>query len=801
MKFGVKPLPLAAAALVVAAILVITGFFTIQLRHFSLDATTDSLVLQSDPDLAYYRATRETFGSDEYVIVAFGSVDVLSPQNVELVEAITAQLAALPGIGSVTSLTTAPLFRSPLSPNLLAIAETLKNPVTLAASQCDRELARKELCSHSVFSRNIISPDCRTTALLAYFRVDPELTAVEKKLEEALEEGAPTDLLKREVRNASLSWKKRRRETVGAVRNILRQHETPDRRFYLSGVPVVVHDMVGYIKGDMRLFGIGVTAFLMIGLLVAFRRLRWMLLPVATCLVVVIWVVGMMAFAQKPTTVVTSNLSSLLFIVAMAHSIHLIVGYQEATEVPGHSGRIAAAMRRLITPCFYTAATTAVGFASLVICDIQPVKDFGIYMSIGVALALVISFTFFPAVLLLSGGRGLQEPRLRVTPRFLRQLASFALNRRLLLAVLAILLVVVSVFGIMRISTETRFIDYFREDSEIYTGLEFIDNNMGGTTSLEVILSAPEPGYFRDAGGISRIRPLQEFLEKRPEIGKVISLVNFKDEFGKLIEAGIKKLGPLGTMVDQNTLLPVILEQVPRDVVKSYVNEDFSQARIFIRVRETAPGLVRNSLISDIRAFIDSSEELRDLSPRLSGIFLLYSNMLDSLTTSQLWAFWVVFAAIFVMFLALFRSPQLAAYAMIPNVLPVLTVLGIMGFTGVHLDMMTIMIASVSLGIGADGAIHYIFRYKKEFAACADPVEAMHRSHASIGRAILLTSLTVVAGFWILVFSNFAPTVYFGLFTGLSMLAALAGSLVLLPLCLVTFKPIRPPTRQDAPSR
>ncbi len=792
MKSRRKLLTIAGALLIVAAVAGASVFFALQLERFSLDATTDSLVLQSDPDLEFYNASRKVFGTDEYVIVAFSAGDVLSPDNVKLVDTLSREFRDLAGVSSVFGLATAPLLRSPVSASL-----SLENPITLTSPECDSQLARQELRGHSVYSRNIISDDGRTTAMLVYFADDPHLSALEKKLSAARQAGTPPAALEAQVWDASLDWKKRRRDTVMQIRQILKEHATPQRKFYLSGVPVVVNDMVVFIKDDLRFFGFGVSAFLFLGLFVMFRRLRWVLLPMITCLIVVVWITAMMALAQKPTTVVTANLSSLLFIIAMAHSIHLIVGYQETGEAAGHSGRTMLAMRKLITPCVYTAATTAVGFASLLICDIQPVKDFGIYMSIGVGLALLVSFTFFPAALLLLGGRGLGRIKQHAAPRFLGFLATLAVRRRLPVALLAIGLVVASVFGIASLSTETRFIDYFRRDSAIYTGLDFIDNNMGGTTSLEIILSAPEPGYFKSQQAIPKLRGVQEEVEKRSEIGKVISLANFADEFDKLVDdivkTTLKNYGPMAAgMIDRDKLREFALEKAPRSFLKPYVSEDFSQARIFIRVRETAPGLVRNELIADIRALMNSRPELGELNPRLSGIFLLYSNMLNSLISSQVWSFWVVFAAIYIMFLALFRSFQVAAYAMIPNVLPVLLVLGVMGFTGVHLDMMTIMIASVSLGIGADGAIHYIFRYKKELQACgADPVEALHRSHASIGRAILFTSLTVVIGFWILVFSNFTPTIYFGLFTGLTMLASLAGSLVLLPLCLVTFKPFR----------
>ncbi len=781
-----------AALLVLAAVVAGTMLFARHLENFSLDATTDSLVLQSDPDLEFYNSTRRIFGSDEYIIVAFNADNVLSPENVKFTGLLSTEMKNLDGVERVVSLTNAPLFRSPLNPNLMKLTESLKNPMTLTSPGCDLELAAEELRGHSIFGRNIISDDAKTTAMLVYFAGDPELDALDDEIAAAEKKGAVPQPLRQKHDKVYRAWKKQRRDTVGDIRTVLAKHTTTHRRFYASGVPIIVNDMVTYIRGDLWFFGTGAAVFLFAGLFVMFRRLRWVILPMATCLIVVIWIIGMMASAGKPTTVVTSNLSSLLFIVAMAHSIHLIIGYQEAGAVPSHGGRVFAAMRRLITPCFYTAATTAVGFASLIICDIQPVKDFGIYMSIGVGLALLVSFTFFPALLLLLGGRGLEETKHHLAPGVLGRLAGLAVRRRLPVAVLTVALVIVSIFGIVRISTETRFIDYFRKDSDIYTGLEFIDNNMGGTTSLEIILRADKAGHFKDPKAIAKLKPIHEFLNKQSETGKVISLVNFGEELDKVLAAAKEKLGPLGAMLRADKVVPAILQNLPPDLLRSYVSEDFATARIFIRVRESTPKLFRNKLIKDIRAFLMSRDELKEYSPRLSGIFLLYTNMLNSLVTSQVSAFWVVFAAIYVMFLVLFRSPQVAAYAMIPNVLPVMTVLGIMGFTGVHLDMMTIMIASVSLGIGADGAIHYIFRYRKELEACGDIVEAVHRSHASIGRAILFTSIVVVVGFWFLVFSNFTPTVYFGLFTGLTMLAALASSLILLPLCLVTFKPLKP---------
>ena len=771
--------------------IILTVVFSLFLKQFSLDATTDSLVLQKDPDLEYYNSTRDIFGSDEYVIVAFQADDIFSKDNIEFIDLLSKEIQTLQGIEKVVSITTVPLFRSPVDANPLTFINSLKNPTTILSPRCDHDKAKIELLEHEVFKRNIISEDGKTTAMLVFFKKSAELTTLEENLNSAEPGSTIAKELEDELWHAGRLWKKERRARVDSIKTILARHENPQRIFFLSGVPLVVHDMVQFIETDLWWFGTAAIMFISILLYLVFRRLHFAFLPILTCAIVVIWTIAIISIAGNALTVVSSNLAPLLFAIAMAHSIHLLTGYLESSSSYNHSGRIISSLRTLFIPCLYTAITTAVGFASLVICDIQPVKDFGLYMSMGVGFALLISFTFFPAALLLLGKNDIQQTNRVKDSKFLGFLARLTVKHRKSIIAAAIIVTLISIYGIRLVNTETRFIDYFRNGTDVYKGLEFIDKKMGGTTSLEIILKSDKPGYFKKAEAITKLHDIQKSLQKYPEIGKTISLADFNNEFGKYVDRLSDELGPLGSMFDPGSFSTMIIENAPQNMLKPYVDEKFQQARIFIRIRETSPDLNRNNLIRRIKSDIDANNQISELSPRLSGIFILYANMLNSLVHSQIWSFWVVFAAIFVVFLLLFRSFQLAIFAMLPNMIPVAMVLGIMGFSGIHLDMVTIMIASVSLGIGADGAIHYIFRFKKEYALCNSHLKALYRSHNTIGRAIFYTSSTVIAGFWILSFSNFTPTAYFGILTGLSMLAVLAASLVLLPLCLIIFKPLK----------
>jgi predicted RND superfamily exporter protein len=588
---------------------------------------------------------------------------------------------------------------------------------------------------------------------------------------------------------------------------------------HLGGVPMIVSDSIDFIRHDLLVFGIAVFVFLVLILSVAFRKPRWVVLPLVTCFATCTIMLGVLGFMGWPVTVVSSNFVPLMLILCLALTLHVIVRYRELhAERPDNDQLtlVRATVRGIVVPCLYTALTTMVAFGSLIVSNIEPVIDFGWMMVMGVAIAFILSFTLFPAALvMLEPG----EPRSRydltatITAFFARLITRHSKATMLGFGVLA----VICVSGVLRLSVENRFIDYYRENTEIYQGMELIDRELGGTTPLEIIIDAPvadtvedesrledhledeyedefsdyygddsEAGitatsYWVNSFRMPDVRSIHDFLDGLTETGKVLSVAT--------AAAVLEQLDP--EIMQDNWGLSIVYRKMPSDIrdflFSPYLSEDGQQLRFSIRVFESDPTLRRADLIDQIQRYLVDEKGLSEDQVHVSGMLVLYNNMLQSLFRSQILTLGAVFLAIALTFLVLFRSIRVAVIAIVPNVLAAGIVLGVMGWSGIALDIMTITIAAITIGIGVDDTIHYVHRFETEFRVDRDYWAAIKRSHATIGRAMYYTSVTIMLGFSILALSRFVPTIYFGLLTGLAMLIALLANLALLPVLIATF--------------
>ncbi len=485
-------------------------------------------------------------------------------------------------------------------------------------------------------------------------------------------------------------------------------------------------------------------------------------------------------------------------------------------------------------PCLYTVLTTIVAFMSLVVSNIRPVIDFGWMMTMGISLALVVAFVVIPAGMMLFG-KGKADTANDNSAAITSMFARFTERHGSFVLFMATAMTALSIYGISRLEVENRFIDYFRSDTEIYQGMEIIDTALGGTTPMDIILQAPtyaalevgssetpeevygedeyaEDGYSEDeygedeygeasltdeppepaltdtywfsSAGLEDLSKLHTFLEAQPEVGKVSSLVQIYDVASDL--SG-HKLNDFEIAFMRQSLSPDIYKQM----VAPFLIEGRDEARIQLRAMETA-GLRRADLLAKINDYAVNDVGIAQEDIRFTGLLVLYNNMLQSLYRSQVLTLGAVFVGIMAMFLILFRSLKIAMIAIVPNFLAAGIVMGGMGIFGIPLDMMTITIAAITVGIGVDHAIHYITRFTTEFKVDTDYIASMHRAHASIGQALFFTAMTIIIGFSILALSNFIPSIYFGLLTGLAMTAALLGSMTLLPKLILMTKPFGP---------
>ena len=803
--------------LVIVMLLVIVAFFAWHAQNFRLDASADSLLLENDPDLEYSREINNRFGTYDSVTVAYSPFESLFDlAELKVLERLSEDLLAIDRVESVNSILTVPIFgNTPLT----GISEDY---LTLLDQETDLAAAQEEIMASPVFRNALLSPDGETAGIQLGFALDEtarllinrrtELRNINRDGEASPELLAELNQVEAEYASYSVQAADRQHEMITQIRTTLDKYRD-GAEIYLGGAPMIADDLVTFVQGDLSSFSIAVIILIIFALGLIFRKLRWIAIPLACCAVAGAVMLGVLGLMDWRVTVVSSNFISLLLIITISLTVHLTVRYRElraTRRYSDHKKLLRHAVVSMYRPCVYTALTTLVAFGSLIVSGILPIITFGWMMMMGVATALLVAFTLFPSIMSLLKTDETQlsgDLRLNLTG-FLARVTD-KLNNNLLLVYGLILLF--SVIGLSKLRVENSFIDYFRKSTEIYQGMSLFDEKLGGTLSFDVVVNLPDGGesfddgfedefndgfddgfgdngnsdaYWFTAPKMEQIRAIHEYLDADQQTGKVLS-------FGAIVQLA-EKLN--GNQEVDGFLWAILYNRIPEalkdTVLTPFVSVADNQTRFNVRVIESAPDLNRNELLQRIERGVEEEFGFADDDVRVTGILVMYNNVLQSLFQSQILTLGVVMFSIMMMFLALFRSLSIAVICIIPNAIAAAFVLGIMGWANIPLDIMTITIAAISVGIGVDNTIHYMHRFKREFPRFGDYRKTMHFCHNSIGRAMYFTSMTIVAGFSILALSNFIPTIVFGLLTSLAMLVALTGSLTLLPQLLICFKPL-----------
>jgi len=807
----------------ILVILTFLGFFSYNIQYFELDASSDSLLLQDDEDLRYYRNIKARYGDDEFLVVTISpKIDLFDEKTINLLTNLKKDLSKLDQIESVVSILDVPLLKSPPK----SLAEIADSAPTFLSPETDKELAKIELTTSNLYRNLIISEDAKTTAMLLNIRLNVELESLIDKRDALRAKRLGSDLsvmelkeLDRLTSEVKSLRKDERNETatmVSDVRSVLDQYKS-SAEIFLGGVPMITVDMIDYIQNDIQLFGLLILMFLVIALLVIFKNPQWMIVSMVCCLIGLMIMTGVLGYMSWPVTVVSANFVALLLIFSLSITVHLTVRYRELVKLfpeENHSSLIVMTMRDKLEPCLFTTITTMVGFGSLLIAGIRPVIDFGWMMLISMGVIFILVFNLFPALLSLFSKIDHQVKEDK-THKLTNAFANLVIQKPTQILILFTIVFAISISGITKLTAENQFIKAFKEDTEIFQGLSVIDSQLGGTTPLDIIIEA-DPDFFNveddeniieddffdeaffedddgeyDIGGdsywynsyrLKTIEAVHDYLESLNEAGKVISFDTTMDVLQTLND---------GDEMD-TFFLSVLYKKVPDDVKEAlfdpYLSEDGNQLRISFRVYESYPDLQRGELLKKIKRDLTSELGLKESQVKLTGMLVLYNNVLESLITSQILTIGFVFAAIMIMFLFLFRSIKFAVIAVIPSIIASSSVLGLMGLMNIPLDIMTITIAAICIGIGVDHSIHYVHRFREEILDSSHADVAIKNAHNSTGQAIYYTSVIIILGFSILAFSNFIPTIYFGLFTAFAMLLALFANLTLLPVLLMKLR-------------
>ena len=763
------------------------GYFT---KDFRLDASSDTLLIEGDPDLEYLREVTQRYGSKDFLVLTFSpDEEMVSDASINNLLSLKYKIQSLDWVHSVITLLDIPLLDNSDAP----LQERLENFKTLKDEGVDKQRGFKEILNSPVFRNFVISEDGKTSGIIVNIKKDI-LKDIENKTDQEIE------IYKDKL-------KKKNHENILQIREIIKSYKDIGK-IYLGGIPMIADDMMSFIKSDIIVFGLGVFLFIIATLWFVFKKLIWIIVPISSCFFSVIIMTGLLGLLGWKVTVISSNFIALMLILTMAMNIHMSTRFlQLKNDFPESSNFeiISITTGKMFWPIIYTVLTTICAFLSLIFSGIKPIIDFGWMMTFGLITSFVVTFTLLPTLLSFVSDNSVEineNKESKITSFF----AKISNNNKNIIFTLTGIVIILSVLGISRLEVENSFINYFNKNTEIYKGMKLIDEKLGGTTPLEVILKFPnqdknksdEDDEFEDWGEgenkddekywftkdkIDKIDSVHNYLDGLPAVGKVLS-------FSSIIQVAtqLNNNKPLGTL-EMGVLYSKIPESIKKEIIDPYISIKDNEARISLRIIDSQDGLRRNDLIKKINLDLKDQLNLNDEEFKLAGVLILFNNLLQSLFKSQILTLGLVMIGIFAMFMVLFRNIKLSIIGVVPNFIAAFFILGIIGLLGIPLDMMTITIAAITIGIAVDNSIHYIYRFKEEYLKHQDYEKTLKICHSTVGVAILNTSITIVFGFSILVFSKFIPTIYFGVFTGIAMLLAMISVLTLLPSLLLLSKP------------
>ena len=798
-------------------LIIIISFSLYQSKNFNLDASSDALLLEGDKDLQYLREINNRYGSKDFLVLTYSPVSSFEEKETILnLQLLKSKIEKLTWVDSVITIIDVPLLKS-TDENLM---DRIKNYKTLAYPEIDRKRGFEEIINSPIYRNYVISEDGKTSGIVVYLKKDERLSEYIKVKDQYYNQSQEEGLSKEERSNYKIFLKEyedyknlyniRNQQNIAEIRDVISKYGE-NAKIHLGGIPMIADDMMSYIKSDIIVFGIGVFLFIILTLWFIFRNIKWVIMPLIGCATSVIIMIGLLGFIGWKVTVISSNFIALMLILNMAMNIHVTVRFlQIKKEQPEltKSEAVLISCKKMMMPILYTVLTTICAFLSLIFSEIKPIIDFGLMMTLGLIVSLIVTFLLLPSLLSVFSTEN--EINIKDTEKSLitAVFASIAKKNSIFIFIFTFLIILASIVGVLKLEVENSFINYFDKETEIYKGMKKIDEDLGGTTPLNIIVKFPtkqkedinieedefsewdednedketKSKYWFTRDKMDKIIKVHDYLDSLPEIGKVLS-------FGSILrvaeDLNQKELQSLEIAV----LYSKIPEEIKKEIVTPYISVEKDEARISVRIKDSLENLRRDELIKRINSDLNLKLGLEKNEYQLAGVLILFNNLLQSLFKSQILTLGIVMIGILGMFFILFRNLSLSLIGVVPNFLAAFFILGIIGLAGIPLDMMTITIAAITIGIAVDNSIHYIYRFREEYKKFNNYEKTLDRCHSTVGIAILNTSITIVFGFSILVLSKFIPTIYFGVFTGIAMLLAMISVLTLLPKLLLVYKP------------
>ena len=741
----------------IIVVILITIFFGICMLHIRFDTSLSAFIIRDDPDMASYNRIKEIFETEETVFIGFSARDLFSKEDLKVIEELTGRIEEIDYVRNVRSLTNANLVST--TPDSFEIKALVgKMPETHEESI---EIKRHATTNY-LYMKDLSSSDGKFGALLVNI--------------ENLPGKSPTE------------------HVVGALKAILREESKKTGfRFYLGGDAIINHSLGEYMKRDALVFMFPMYLILILLLIITVGRPRDIVISLCTITMSLIWTMGSLALMGKTLNNVTLGIMPLVLCIAL-EDIYYIHNHYYNVLRSGLDKR--QAMERTLAeiagPCFFTSFTTVVGFASLLANEIKPIIDFSIVGSVAVMLAFVIAIIFIPSVhIVLRRPADLDKrPKWKINPRPLIENAGrFVRRRQGLFWVLIPALFIVAIFGVSKIKIETDHLSFFHKQSEVYRATKFIEKNLGGVSNLELTLTSEEEDQMKEPDNLKEVEKLAYFLRGRNNVDKALSIVDFLKDMNRAWHDYDESAYNLPDTRNHVAQYMLIYSMSPRrnDVEKDFVDYNYRVARILCRLSEHNSTVILE-LVNRIKSYI--SENIKGgLKAVVTSYPVIYSNMLDSLVKGQVRCLILVFFSLFIVTSAYFKSLKIGLLAMIPNVMPIMFILGLMGYAGITLNVATAMTTGIAIGLAMNDTTHFFTRFKQRASRDGDYREETTEVLHELGEPMMYSSFLMMAGYLVLMLSQFRLTVFFGMLCALTIFIALLCDLFITPWILITFKP------------
>lgn len=725
--------------------------FLLQLPYVHTVDNVDYFTIEDDPDVAFYKTIKDTFGDDEFFVIAFSNPEMFTPPLLRMIATITKELEAIPEVGEVQSLANVDYIHG--AEEYFEVRPFLEH---IPDDDTGLGTLRQQALSNPLYVGNLISFDGNTTAMV-----------VSPKAHDS-EDG---------------NFRKRLLEQTRAA---LHNHGGLVDQFHLAGWTMTNFSLSQFMKSDVGTFIPLTYLFITLTIWLTFRSLHLTLLALANISICTGATMGLFPLLGITLNNVTTIVPPLVMALTLTDTVHIFSHLDknllDRSQSPAEA--LQTVLKRVLVPSFLTSLTTAVGFISLALSDIPPIKEFGYVASIGMVFEFIFSFLLLPPLLLLCKPERifLHDSQRQILNAFLNWLSNFVHSYpRRITAVTAIVLLG-ALWAASTIKVETNLLEYFKPSSTLRQELEYVESRLSGVGTVDISLKAQGRDAFRDPANLAVIERVQSLAESLPGVDRTISFVDFLKDMNMSFH---DENQDFYSIPDSRELVSQYLLLYDSGDMEDFITTEYDHARILIRISEHNSAS-QARIIAALRSFIDQSEN-NGLQIRVTGRAVQDVNTIDALVQGQVQSLTMAAGVISLIMILAMRSLAVGFLSLVPNMVPIILNFGIMGALGIPLNTSTALISVIGLGIAVDDTIHFLTEYNLRRAEKMPIPETLRRVTMDKGLGICSSTVILFIGFSVLMLSNFVPTMSFGFLSAVIMITAWIGDMIVLPAVVLSF--------------